>query len=82
MTRGSDWAAAYALRQIDPSASVVDFEPWGWDERQFHSPGFDLLIGCLNRSREGEYEEYPSSADSSTSSRPLRSSSRCWSFSG
>jgi aminopeptidase-like protein len=65
--RGDAWvdrAAAYALRQIDPSASVVDFEPWGWDERQFNSPGFDLPVGCLNRSREGEYEEYHSSADS------------------
>jgi aminopeptidase-like protein len=65
--RGDAWvdrAAAYALRQVEPSASVVDFEPWGWDERQFNSPGFDLPVGCLNRSREGEYEEYHSSADS------------------
>ena len=23
-------------------ARVVDFVPWGWDERQFNSPGFDL----------------------------------------
>ncbi len=65
--RGDAWvdrAAAYALRQIDLSANIVDFDPWGWDERQFNSPGFDLPVGCLSRSREGEYEEYHSSADS------------------
>jgi aminopeptidase-like protein len=42
---------------------VVDFVPWGWDERQFNSPGFDLPVGSLSRSREGEYDEYHSSAD-------------------
>lgn len=65
--RGDAWvdrAAAYALRQIDLSANIVNFDPWGWDERQFNSPGFDLPVGCLSRSREGEYEEYHSSADS------------------
>lgn len=65
--RGDAWVdrvAAYALRQVDPSARIVDFDPWGWDERQFNSPGFDLPVGCLSRSREGEYEEYHSSADS------------------
>lgn len=42
---------------------VIDFVPWGWDERQFNTPGFDLPIGCLSRSREGEYAEYHSSGD-------------------
>lgn len=42
---------------------IVDFVPWGWDERQFNSPGFDLPVGCLSRSREGEFTEYHSSAD-------------------
>jgi aminopeptidase-like protein len=42
---------------------VLDFVPWGWDERQFNSPGFDLPVGCLTRSREGEFREYHSSAD-------------------
>ena len=42
---------------------MLDFVPWGWDERQFNSPGFDLPVGCLTRSLEGEYPEYHSSAD-------------------
>jgi aminopeptidase-like protein len=42
---------------------LLDFVPWGWDERQFNSPGFDLPVGCLTRSLEGEFPEYHSSAD-------------------
>ena len=42
---------------------MLDFVPWGWDERQFNSPGFDLPVGCLTRSLEGEFAEYHSSAD-------------------
>jgi aminopeptidase-like protein len=58
-----DRAAAYALGRGDADTRIVDFVPWGWDERQFNSPGFDLPVGALSRSREGEYEEYHSSAD-------------------
>lgn len=58
-----DRAAAYVLAEADPKARVVDFVPWGWDERQFNSPGFNLPFGSLCRSREGEYDEYHSSAD-------------------
>jgi aminopeptidase-like protein len=42
---------------------TLEFVPWGWDERQFNSPGFDLPVGCLTRSLEGEFPEYHSSAD-------------------
>jgi aminopeptidase-like protein len=58
-----DRAATYAVRQVDPDARILDFDPWGWDERQFNSPGFALPVGSLARSREGEYPEYHSSAD-------------------
>jgi aminopeptidase-like protein len=61
-----DRAASYVLGQ----GHVVDFIPWGWDERQFNSPGFDLPVGSLSRSREGEYEEYHSSADDLELVRP------------
>jgi aminopeptidase-like protein len=61
-----DRAAAHVLPRIDPGSRLVDFVPWGWDERQFNSPGFDLPVGCLSRSREGEFDEYHSSADDLT----------------
>jgi aminopeptidase-like protein len=57
-----DRAARYVLSRLT-GARIVEFVPWGWDERQFNSPGFDLPIGCLSRSREEEFPEYHSSAD-------------------
>jgi aminopeptidase-like protein len=58
-----DRAAAHVLTSGERAGRVVDFVPWGWDERQLNSPGFDLPVGALSRSREGEYAEYHSSAD-------------------
>ena len=58
-----DRAAAAVLPSLETDARIVDFIPWGWDERQFNSPGFDLPVGCLSRSREAEYPQYHSSAD-------------------
>jgi aminopeptidase-like protein len=49
---------------------ILDFVPLGWDERQFNSPGFDLPVGCLTRSLEGEFPEYHSSADDLDLVRP------------
>jgi aminopeptidase-like protein len=57
-----DRAAALVLRDR-PDAVVNAFVPWGGDERQFCSPGFDLAFGSLSRSSHGEYPEYHSSAD-------------------
>lgn len=57
-----DQAAAHVVG-VSPRGRVKDFVPWGWDERQFNSPGFDLPIGCLTRSIEGEFREYHASAD-------------------
>jgi aminopeptidase-like protein len=67
-----DRAAAYVLGRGGDAARVLDFVPWGWDERQFNSPGFDLPVGAVSRSREGEYREYHSSADDLELVRPER----------
>jgi len=56
----TDRAAELVLRD---GARIVDFEPYGYDERQFCSPGFDLAVGRLTRSANGQYPEYHTSAD-------------------
>jgi len=60
--RVTDRAAEHVLRGV-AQARVVDFEPYGYDERQFCSPGFDLPVGRLTRSPNGQYPEYHTSAD-------------------
>ncbi len=43
--------------------SISDFIPYGYDERQFCSPGFNLPVGLLQRSSFGTFQEYHTSAD-------------------
>ncbi|MGA8868151.1 MAG: DUF4910 domain-containing protein, partial [Candidatus Sulfotelmatobacter sp.] len=58
-----DRAMAHALRHQSPSATILDFSPYGYDERQYCSPGFNLPVGCLMRSVWGTFPEYHTSAD-------------------
>ena len=52
-----------ALKFSEKQYDIKDFSPYGYDERQFCSPGFDLPFGCLTRTLYGEYPEYHTSAD-------------------
>jgi aminopeptidase-like protein len=64
--RGSadiDRIAGHALAGISVSSRCIDFSPYGYDERQLCSPGFNLPVGRLTRTPNGEYPEYHSSAD-------------------
>jgi aminopeptidase-like protein len=58
-----DRAMAHVLAASRPEHRVVDFSPWGYDERQYCSPGFDLPVGCLMRTPHGTYPEYHTSGD-------------------
>jgi aminopeptidase-like protein len=58
-----DAAAAIALRDLGVHDRVVDFDPWGGDERQFCSPGFDLPLGTLTRTAHDRHPANHTSAD-------------------
>jgi len=58
-----DRAAGLVLRHAGRPGRIMDFSPYGYDERQFCSPGFNLPVGRLSRTPHGEYPEYHTSAD-------------------
>ena len=58
-----DRIAGLELPALDAAARVIEFSPYGYDERQLCSPGFDLPVGRLTRTPNNEYPEYHSSAD-------------------
>jgi aminopeptidase-like protein len=58
-----DRAVEHVLRHEDVQHEVLDFSPYGYDERQYCSPGFNLAVGCLMRSVWGQFPEYHTSAD-------------------
>lgn len=51
------------LRNSGTDFEIIDFIPFGYDERQYCSPGFNLPVGCLMRTPHGRYPEYHTSAD-------------------
>jgi aminopeptidase-like protein len=61
-----DRAFAHLLSMRNAPERVLDFSPYGYDERQYCSPGFDLPVGCLMRSVHGTFPEYHTSADDLT----------------
>jgi aminopeptidase-like protein len=61
-----DRAATHALKHSGSPYEIIDFSPYGYDERQFCSPGFDLPMGSLTRTPWGRYPEYHTSADDLT----------------
>ncbi|MBD2532544.1 DUF4910 domain-containing protein [Nostoc flagelliforme FACHB-838] len=58
-----DKVAAYVLKNSKQDYEIIDFFPYGYDERQYCSPGFNLAVGCLMRSPHGSFPEYHTSAD-------------------
>jgi aminopeptidase-like protein len=52
-----------AIARLGRGASVEAYSPYGYDERQYCSPGIDLAVGCLMRTPFGRYPQYHTSAD-------------------
>jgi aminopeptidase-like protein len=52
-----------ALRDHGGNWELRDFSPYGYDERQYCSPGFNLAVGRLSRTPFGEYPQYHTSGD-------------------
>jgi aminopeptidase-like protein len=65
-----DQAMETVLRDSGARHRVLAWEPWGGDERQFCSPGFDLPVGTLMRTPHGEFDGYHTSADGLERIRP------------
>lgn len=62
-TADIDRILALVLRDAAVPHSLVEFSPYGYDERQYCSPGFNLPVGCLSRTPYGQFPEYHTSAD-------------------
>src|SRR5688500_9971387 len=65
-----DRAVPRALTEIGEGVAVEPFVPYGYDERQYGSPGFDLPVGSLTRTPWGRYPQYHTSADDLELVRP------------
>ena len=58
-----DQVAALVLTSSSRPHRMIDFSPYGYDERQYCSPGFNLGVGCLTRTPYADYPEYHTSGD-------------------
>lgn len=65
-----DRAFNHILKTSGQAHTIIDFFPYGYDERQYCSPGFNLPVGCFMRTPHGEYSEYHNSGDNLTFVQP------------
>jgi aminopeptidase-like protein len=65
-----DRAVLSVLKRSGEPFAVEEFVPFGYDERQYCSPGFNLAVGSLTRTPYGRYPEYHTSADDLDFIRP------------
>ena len=65
-----DRAVAHVLKHSGSDYEIMEYSPYGYDERQYGSPGFNLPVGCLMRTPHGQYPQYHTSADDLDFVRP------------
>ena len=64
-----DRAVSHVLRHSGLTPAILNFSPYGYDERQYCSPGFNLPVGLFQRSGFGTVPQYHTSADNLESIR-------------
>ena len=64
-----DRAVSHVLHHSGLTPAILDFSPYGYDERQYCSPGFNLPVGLFQRSGFGTLPQYHTSADNLESIR-------------
>ena len=65
-----DRVVAHVLAETGEPYTLLDFSPYGYDERQYCSPGFNLPVGSLTRTPHGRYPQYHTSDDNLELVRP------------
>jgi aminopeptidase-like protein len=75
-----DKAVAHILRHQGGPYEIVDFSPYGYDERQYCSPAFNLPVGSLTRSTHGRFQEYHTSADNLDFVKPEYLAESFWQY--
>ncbi len=65
-----DRAMEHVLRHSGAASAIEDFSPYGYDERQYCSPGFNLPVGLFQRSKYGTIRQYHTSADNLSFIKP------------
>lgn len=65
-----DQVVEAALGESGRAGQAIDYFPYGYDERQFNSPGFAVPFGSLMRGQHGQFPEYHTSADNLEFVRP------------
>ncbi|GAB3672244.1 DUF4910 domain-containing protein [Actinocorallia lasiicapitis] len=68
LTRRGDHEIDRVFRLL--GTEILPFTPYGYDERQYGSPGFDLPVGSLTRTPYAGYPEYHTSGDDPGFVRP------------
>ena len=66
-----DKIVTHALKMSANDYNIIDFFPYGYDERQYCSPGINLPVGCFMRTPHGQYPQYHTSADNLDFVKPL-----------
>jgi aminopeptidase-like protein len=73
-----DRCVEHVLTTAGLDHEVIEYFPYGYDERQYNSPGFRVPVGSLMRGRHGQFPEYHTSADDLDFVDPTQMEEAAW----